>query len=268
GGGGAAASGGAGGRGGGGGRGCGGPGDRQARRRRAARAGRRRLGADPRRRGPGGDVPPGARARGAGDGRHPHARRRRGGDAGRRPPPQPRAGLRPGVRRVDARPGRGRHGVAGGERPRRARAAVAALGPVGRGARVDGRAPGDGGDPGAFAGGRVTRARAAGLGVGAVLAAAFLWNLVSVVRGCDRLRPVTEGDVAPEIALARIDGGPAATLSSLRGRVVIVDFWATWCMPCRKSMPALERLYRARRAAGLEIMSVNVEGPPAAGRAR
>ncbi|HKA89209.1 MAG TPA: TlpA disulfide reductase family protein [Haliangiales bacterium] len=114
----------------------------------------------------------------------------------------------------------------------------------------------------------MTRARAAGLGVGAVLAAAFLWNLVSVVRGCDRLRPVTEGDVAPEIALARIDGGPAATLSSLRGRVVIVDFWATWCMPCRKSMPALERLYRARRAAGLEIMSVNVEGPPAAGRAR
>jgi thiol-disulfide isomerase/thioredoxin len=114
----------------------------------------------------------------------------------------------------------------------------------------------------------VTRERAAGLGAGAILGALFLWNLVAVVRGCEDLRPVTAGDVAPEIALARIDGGPAATLSSLRGRVVLVDFWATWCGPCRKSMPALERLYRARHAGGLEIMSVNVEAPSAAGRAR
>ncbi len=114
----------------------------------------------------------------------------------------------------------------------------------------------------------MTRERTAGLGVGAIFAASFVWNLVAVVRGCEDLRPVTAGDAAPEIALGRLDGGAAATLSSLRGRVVLVDFWATWCVPCRKSMPALERLYRARHADGLEIMSVNVEGPPAAGRAR
>ena len=114
----------------------------------------------------------------------------------------------------------------------------------------------------------MTRERSAGLGVGAILAGLFVWNLVAVVRGCDELRPVTAGDVAPEIALARIDGGPAAPLSALRGHVVLVDFWATWCGPCVKSMPALERLYRARHAAGLDIMSVNVDGPATAGRAR
>ena len=101
----------------------------------------------------------------------------------------------------------------------------------------------------------------------AIFAALFFGNLVAVVRGCEGLRPVTTGDPAPEVALARIDGGTPARLSSLRGKVVLIDFWATWCAPCRQTMPMLERLYRKRRADGLEVMSIDTEGMAAAGRA-
>jgi len=113
----------------------------------------------------------------------------------------------------------------------------------------------------------VTKPRTVGLAVSAIFAALFFSNLVAVVRGCEGLRPVTVGDPAPEVALPRIDGGTPATLSSLRGKVVLIDFWATWCVPCRQTMPMLERLYRSKHAEGLEIMSIDTEGMQAAERA-
>lgn len=50
---------------------------------------------------------------------------------------------------------------------------------------------------------------------------------------------------------------PALALAGLRGRVVYVDFWASWCVPCRLSMPALDALQRRHEPAGLTVLGVN-----------
>ena len=65
-----------------------------------------------------------------------------------------------------------------------------------------------------------------------------------------------EGFLAPDFTLDLLSGGQAA-LSGLRGKVVVINFWASWCPPCRAEMPALDRVYEAYRARGLEVLAVN-----------
>ena len=55
---------------------------------------------------------------------------------------------------------------------------------------------------------------------------------------------------APNFTLDSMNGKPLA-LSQLRGQVVMINFWATWCGPCRQEMPLLEQMYREVQAAGL-----------------
>ena len=66
------------------------------------------------------------------------------------------------------------------------------------------------------------------------------------------------GAPAPDLAVPRLEepAQPLA-LASLRGNVVYVDFWASWCVPCRLSMPALEALYKQNRARGFAVVGVN-----------
>jgi peroxiredoxin len=71
------------------------------------------------------------------------------------------------------------------------------------------------------------------------------------------------GRAAPDFRLTRLDGEDLR-LSDLRGKVVIVNFWASWCAPCREEMPEFVRLYDEKRGQGLEIVAVDLqeaEGP-------
>ncbi len=66
-----------------------------------------------------------------------------------------------------------------------------------------------------------------------------------------------EGRVAPPFTLRLFDGG-AVSLEALRGQVVLVNFWASWCVPCRQEAPYLEAAWRAYRARGFVLVGVNV----------
>jgi len=69
--------------------------------------------------------------------------------------------------------------------------------------------------------------------------------------------PVALDALAPDFELETLDGG-RARLSQFRGQTVVLNFWASWCPPCREEMAEFEQLYRARRAAGdLVVLAVD-----------
>ena len=89
------------------------------------------------------------------------------------------------------------------------------------------------------------------IGLGLVLAA-------SACGRRERSGQIEVGLPVPNYSAQTLGGNPVQ-LSDLRGKVVLLNGWATWCIPCQREVPALEKLYVARRAEGLEIVGVNVD---------
>ncbi len=74
----------------------------------------------------------------------------------------------------------------------------------------------------------------------------------------ENLSVPTVGQPVSEIVLPDLEGG-TFRLSEHRGKVVIINFWASWCPPCVDEMPSLERLHRALRDKGLEVVAISVD---------
>jgi len=66
------------------------------------------------------------------------------------------------------------------------------------------------------------------------------------------------GKPAPDFA-AKSDSGRNVRLSELRGQVVLIKFWASWCSPCRQELPLLSKIYTQYRGAGFALLAVNVD---------
>lgn len=94
------------------------------------------------------------------------------------------------------------------------------------------------------------------LGVVVVLVAVGWLN-----RGERGYAPVDAGEEAPPLALPRLDGD-TLSLAELRGKVVMLNIWATWCAPCRIEMPSMQQVYEQFREDGLEVVAVSVDKDP------
>jgi thiol-disulfide isomerase/thioredoxin len=93
-------------------------------------------------------------------------------------------------------------------------------------------------------------------------AVAGTWSTSKYVAELDaRLAPMTKwiGEFAPDIRLPDVDG-KMTPLSSLRGKYVLLDFWASWCAPCRGENPNVVRLYNKYKSRGFTVYSVSLDG--------
>jgi len=110
------------------------------------------------------------------------------------------------------------------------------------------------------------RARRAGLAIAAAAAVGIAAQAVWIAGNLDLIEPMRHGREAPGFALPRIEAGgklgaPVA-LSSTRGKITVLDFWATWCKPCLAAMPRLEQLARAHP--DVAVLAINTDDPAAA----
>lgn len=85
----------------------------------------------------------------------------------------------------------------------------------------------------------------------------------------NELSPLGVGNEAPDFRAVTLDPAPQEkSLAQYRGQVVMINIWATWCLPCRVEMPSIEQLHRAYAPRGLKVIAVSVDDPGTAKQIR
>lgn len=78
----------------------------------------------------------------------------------------------------------------------------------------------------------------------------------------DELFPVSVGSRAPDFKATTVEGVPVTkTIADFKGDVVLLNVWATWCLPCRTEMPSIQALHDRFAAQGLKVVAVSVDNP-------
>ena len=103
-------------------------------------------------------------------------------------------------------------------------------------------------------------AQGVAIGLVALLFILLVWALATE-EGGDLAATANRGELprAPEFALERLDGKGTLALSSLEGKAVLVNFWASWCVPCKEEAPFLEQLWRENRERGLVVVGLDAK---------
>ena len=106
----------------------------------------------------------------------------------------------------------------------------------------------------------MSRAKRATL-IAAILVAAASAAGFFVLHRESRLSGIEVGQAAPDFSVPSFPGGQA-TLHDRRGRVLLVNFWATWCPPCVEESPSLQKFAELMRNQGVEVMGISVDQDP------
>ena len=92
------------------------------------------------------------------------------------------------------------------------------------------------------------------------ITSAIAWGGTRYLR--KELFPVALGSKAPDFTAFTLDSVPRQkSLSEYRGQVVMINVWATWCLPCRVEMPSIEALHKAYAPKGLKVVAVSIDDP-------
>lgn len=97
--------------------------------------------------------------------------------------------------------------------------------------------------------------------IASLLAAPFLLAALLVIAPSDA-RALEAGDRAPDFSAPALDGKGMVSLSQYRGKVVYLDFWASWCAPCLKAIPEIEAMRKELGSAGFAVVAVNLDQTP------
>ncbi|HEY8153272.1 MAG TPA: TlpA disulfide reductase family protein [Myxococcota bacterium] len=102
-----------------------------------------------------------------------------------------------------------------------------------------------------------SRIGAGWLAAGVLAAALLAWIFAG-----EAPPPIDRGSPAPAFDLPQVGEAGSVSLASLRGQVVLLNFWATWCRPCEEELPAMERLHRALAGEDFRLVAISVDAGP------